>query len=84
MSGREGAIEVMNSGYSMYQVTCSNTGKLMGARQHNGFKLHKEIDKTSPFFAVALCQSRRLQKAVIHFTPSAFTFQFWLRHKHIY
>lgn len=65
--GREGAIEVMNSGYSMYQVTCSSTGKLTGARQHNGFTLHKDIDKTSPFFAVALCQSRRLQKAVIHY-----------------
>lgn len=34
--GREGAIEVMNSGYSMYQVTCSSTGKLTGARQHTG------------------------------------------------
>lgn len=65
--GRVGAIEIMNSGYSMNHLTCSNTGKLMGARQHNGFTLHKEIDKTSPFFAVALCQSRRLQKAVIHY-----------------
>ncbi|MGU3525146.1 Hcp family type VI secretion system effector [Enterobacteriaceae bacterium C23F] len=65
--GREGAIEIMNSSFSMHQITCSSTGKLMGARQHNGFKLYKEIDKTSPFFAVALCQSRRLQKAVIHY-----------------
>lgn len=66
-TGREGAIEIMNSSYGMYQTTSSSTGKLMGARQHNPFTLHKEIDKTSPFFAVAVCQSRRLQKAVIHY-----------------
>nr|WP_159465306.1 type VI secretion system tube protein TssD [Scandinavium goeteborgense] len=65
--GREGAIEIMNSNYGVYQNTCSNTGKLMGSRQHQGFVLHKEIDKTSPYFAVAVCQSRRLQKAVIHY-----------------
>ncbi|MEJ5072066.1 type VI secretion system tube protein Hcp [Enterobacter ludwigii] len=65
--GREGSIEIMNSSYGVYQNTCNNTGKLMGARQHQGFVLHKEIDKTSPYFAVAVCQSRRLQKAVIHY-----------------
>lgn len=67
VQGREGAIEIMNSGYGLYQTTCSNTGKLMGGRQHKPFTLHKEIDKTSPFFAVAVCQSKRLQKAVIHY-----------------
>lgn len=65
--GREGAIEIMHSGYGVYQLTCASTGKLTGGRQHNPFILHKEIDKTSPFFAVAVCQSRRLQKAVIHY-----------------
>ncbi|WP_249354892.1 type VI secretion system tube protein Hcp [Citrobacter sp. wls829] len=65
--GREGAIEIMNSSYGVYQNTCRNTGKLMGSREHNAFTLHKEIDKTSPYFAVAVCQSKRLQKAVIHY-----------------
>lgn len=65
--GREGAIEIMNSSYGMSQITCANTGKLMGSRQHNPFTLHKEIDNTSPFFAVAVCQSKRLQRAVIHY-----------------
>ena len=59
---REGAIEIMNSSYGVYQNTCRNTGKLMGSREHNAFTLHKEID-----FAVAVCQSKRLQKAVIHY-----------------
>lgn len=65
--GREGAIEIFNSSYGVSQNTDSNTGSLMGARQHEAFTLHKQIDKTSPFFAVAVCQSRRLQKAVIHY-----------------
>ncbi|MDR3433485.1 MAG: type VI secretion system tube protein TssD [Rouxiella aceris] len=65
--GREGAIEVMNSSYGVIQNTCSNTGSLIGTRQHNAFTLHKQIDKTSPYFANAVCQSKRLQKAVIHY-----------------
>ncbi len=65
--GRDGAIEVINSSYGVYQNTCRNTGKLMDSREHNAFTLHKEIDKTSPYFAIAVCQSKRLQKAVIHY-----------------
>lgn len=65
--GRESTIEIMNSGYGMYQATCSGTDKLMRLRQHNPFTLHKGSNKTSPFFAIAVCQSKRLQKAVIHY-----------------
>ena len=36
-------------------------------REHEAFTLHKQIDKTSPNFANALCQCKRLQKAVIHY-----------------
>lgn len=32
VAGREGAIEILNSNYHINQVCCSNTGKLMGAR----------------------------------------------------
>ncbi|GAL58230.1 type VI secretion system family protein [Pseudescherichia vulneris NBRC 102420] len=65
--GREGAIEVMSSGYGVSQVVCSNTGSLMGTRQHNAYTIHKQIDKASPFLANAVCQSKRLQKAIIHY-----------------
>jgi type VI secretion system secreted protein Hcp len=41
--------------------------QLMGAREHGAFNIHKQIDKTSPYFANALCQSKRLKKAVIHY-----------------
>lgn len=67
VSGREGAIEILNCNYHINQVCCSSTGSLMGARQHGAFNIHKQIDKTSPYFADALCQSKRLQKAVIHY-----------------
>ncbi|MCE6965527.1 type VI secretion system tube protein Hcp [Enterobacter sp. MW07] len=67
VAGREGAIEILNSNYHINQVCCSNTGKLMGAREHGAFNIHKQIDKTSPYFAYALCQSKRLKKAVIHY-----------------
>jgi type VI secretion system secreted protein Hcp len=65
--GREGAIEIFNSGYGLNQICCTSTGNLMGTRQHEAFTLHKQIDKTSPWFANALCQCKRLQKAVIHY-----------------
>ena len=64
---RVGAIEVMNSSYGMVQHVDSNTGSLMGSRKHNPFTIHKQIDKTSPYFANALCNCKKLQKAVIHY-----------------
>ena len=64
---REGAIELFNSGYGISQVVCANTGSLMGTRQHNAYTIHKQIDKTSPFLADAVCQSKRLQKVIIHY-----------------
>lgn len=67
VQGRIGAIEVFSSSYGVHQDTCSNTGKLMGSRQHHPFTIHKQIDKTSAYFAAAACQSRRLQKAVLHY-----------------
>lgn len=65
--GREGAIEVMNSSYSINQGVDSHTGSLTGTRQHSPFKIHKQLDKTSPWFAVAICESKRLQKAIIKY-----------------
>jgi len=40
---------------------------MTGTRQHSPFKIHKQLDKTSPWFAVAICESRRLQKAIIKY-----------------
>lgn len=62
VQGREGAIEIMNSGYGLYQTTCSNTGKLMGGRQHKPFTLHKEIDKTSPFLRLQSAKASACKK----------------------
>lgn len=41
--GREGAVEIMNSSYGVYQNTCRNTGKLMGSREHNALPCTKRL-----------------------------------------
>jgi type VI secretion system secreted protein Hcp len=65
--GREGAIEIMNSSYGVRQGVDSITGSMTGTRQHDPVTVHKQLDKTSPFFAIAVCESKRLQKAVIKY-----------------
>lgn len=65
--GREGAIEIMNSSYGVRQSVDSFTGSMTGTRQHDPVILHKLIDKVSPYLAIAVCESKRLQKAVIKY-----------------
>lgn len=65
--GREGAIEVMNSSYGVRQGVDGFTGNMTGTRQHDPIKIHKQLDKTSPYFAIAVCESKRLQKAVLKY-----------------
>lgn len=65
--GREGAIEVMSSSYGVSQGVDSHTGSMTGTRQHSPFVIHKQIDKVSPYLAVCVCESRRLQKAEIRY-----------------
>lgn len=65
--GREGAIEVMSSSYGVAQPVDTNTGSMTGARQHSAFTIHKQIDKVSPYLAICVCESRRLQKAEIKY-----------------
>lgn len=65
--GREGAIEVMNSSYGVRQPVDSNTGSMTGCRQHSPVVIHKQLDKTSPYFAIAVCEQKRLQKAVLKY-----------------
>lgn len=66
-SGREGAIEVMNSSYGIRTGVDSHTGSLTGTRQHDPVVIHKQLDKVSPYLANAISESRRLQKAVIKY-----------------
>lgn len=65
--GREGAIEVMNSSYGVRQGVDSHTGSMTGTRQHSPVVIHKQLDKVSPYLAVAACESKRLQKAIIKY-----------------
>lgn len=65
--GREGAIEVMSSSYGVHQNVDSHTGNMTGTRQHSPFVIHKQIDKISPYLAVCVCESKRLQKAEIRY-----------------
>ncbi|MEW5559490.1 type VI secretion system tube protein Hcp [Enterobacter asburiae] len=65
--GREGAIEIMNSSYGVRQGVDSFTGSMTGTRQHDSIKLHKQLDKISPYLAIAVCESKRLQKAIIKY-----------------
>lgn len=65
--GREGAIEIMNSNYSVTQTVDSHTGNMTGTRQHRPVTLHKQLDKVSPYLAVSVCESKRLQKAIIKY-----------------
>lgn len=67
MPDREGAIEIMNSSYSIKQAVDSHTGNMTGTRQHGPVTLHKQLDKVSPYLAVAACEGRRLQKAIIKY-----------------
>ncbi|MNB62349.1 Major exported protein [compost metagenome] len=64
---REGAIEVMSSSYGVHQNVDSHTGSMTGTRQHSPFVIHKQIDKISPYLAVCVCESKRLQKAEIRY-----------------
>lgn len=66
-SGRESAIEIMNSSYGVRQGVDSCTGSMTGARQHDPVTIHKQLDKVSPYLAIAVCEGRRLQKAVIKY-----------------
>lgn len=66
-SGREGAIEIMNSSYGVRQNVDGFTGSITGSRQHDPVILHKQLDKVSPYLAIAVCESKRLQKAVIKY-----------------
>lgn len=65
--GREGAIEIMNSNYGVRQPVDSHTGNMTGTRQHGPVTLHKQVDKVSPYLAIAVCESKRLQKAIIKY-----------------
>jgi type VI secretion system secreted protein Hcp len=65
--GRLGAIEVVNSSYGVRQRVDSCTGSMTGTRQHDPVIIHKQLDKVSPYLAIAVCESRRLQKAVIKY-----------------
>ena len=65
--GREGAIEVMNSSYGVRQRIDSCTGSMTETRQHDPVTIHKQLDKVSPYLAIAVCEGRRLQKAVIKY-----------------
>ncbi|POT55271.1 type VI secretion system tube protein Hcp [Citrobacter amalonaticus] len=65
--GRLGAIEVMNSSYGVRQPVDGCTGSMTGARVHDPVIIHKQIDKLSPYLAVAVCESKRLQKAIIKY-----------------
>jgi len=65
--GREGAIEIMNSSYGVRQSVDSHTGNMTGTRQHNPVILHKQLDSVSPYLAVAVCESKRLQKAILKY-----------------
>ena len=67
LPGREGAIEVMSSRYAISQSVDAHTGSITGSRMHQPFVIHKQIDKTSPFLAIAVCESRRLQKAEVRY-----------------
>lgn len=67
LPGREGAIEVMSSRYAVSQSVDGHTGSITGSRMHQPFVIHKQIDKTSPFLAIAVCESRRLQKAEVRY-----------------
>lgn len=67
VTGREGAIEIMNSSYGVRQDVDSHTGSMTGTRQHDPVTLHKQLDNVSPYLAVAVCEGRRLQKAVIKY-----------------
>ncbi|QUG73685.1 type VI secretion system tube protein Hcp (plasmid) [Erwinia sp. E602] len=67
LAGREGAIEIMSSSYAVSLGVDAHSGSITGTRMHKPFIIHKYIDKISPYLAIAVCESRRLQKAEMRY-----------------
>ncbi len=66
-SGREGAIEVMNTQHGITLPTDPHTGSMTGTRMHEPVIMSKEVDKSSPYLFDSVCSCKRLKNAIIRF-----------------
>lgn len=64
---RQNGIEIMSSQHGIYQPADGSTGRLCGARQHNSYILHKQLDKHTPMFNDAVCNGKVFHKAVVKY-----------------
>lgn len=66
-SGREGAIEVMNTQHGICLPVDPHTGSLTGNRMHEPVIINKEVNKSSPYLFDFVCTGKRLKTAIIRF-----------------
>jgi type VI secretion system secreted protein Hcp len=65
VAGREGAIEVLQFGHSIYIPTDTDTGELTGTRKHGGVSIVKAFDAASPYLFKACCKGQKLKQAAL-------------------
>lgn len=65
VQGRDGSIEVVSFGHSMYLPTDGHTGKITGNRIHSPMRLEKDFDRSSPFLYRAVAEGQKLHSAEI-------------------
>ncbi|TKI02440.1 Hcp family type VI secretion system effector [Martelella alba] len=66
-SGREGAIEVMNTQHGISLSVDAHTGSLTGGRMHEPVIINKEVDKSSPYLFDFVCTGKRLKTGILRF-----------------
>ena len=63
--GREGSVEVQELHHDLHIPTDTQTGKLVGVREHKPIKLIKEFDASSIYLYQACCEGLTLQEVKI-------------------
>jgi type VI secretion system secreted protein Hcp len=62
ISGREGAVEVLEFDHKVYIPTDPTNGKLKGVRKHEVFEIVKEFDASTPYLYKACCEGQTLKE----------------------
>ena len=65
VAGREGSVEVIAFEHQVRTPTDAHTGRLTGTRQHEGVKIVKAFDASSPYLYKAVCEGQTFQEVEI-------------------
>jgi len=65
VAGREGSVEVIAFDHQVRIPTDPDTGKLTGTRKHEGVKMVKAYDASSPYLYKAVCEGQTFKEVEI-------------------